>query len=86
MEFMIGKSYRQALDNDTYLDISVYPKKWTTTIFMSLWEDGNGVALETCDRTYFNFEKVLPLKFAKKLGAYLINKQSQKVAKFDLIS
>lgn len=85
MKFMIGKSYRQPLDNDTYLDISIYPKKWTTTICMSLWERGSGVAIETCDRTYLNFEKLIPLKLAKKLGAYLINKQSQKLAKFDLV-
>jgi hypothetical protein len=82
---MTGKSYRIHLEDNSYLDISIYPSEWTTTINMSLWKEGNGIALGVANRTYFNFEKVMSEKLAERLGTYLINKQSQQAAHINII-
>lgn len=82
---MFGKSHRHQLDNNRYVDISVYTKKWTTTVNMSLWEERNGRALACEEKTYFNFEKILPVPIVTKIATHLLNKQSQKVAGFDFI-
>lgn len=80
MKVMVGQSHRVSIENNQYVDISYYPSKWTTTVNMGLWEEGNGVALACEEKTYFNFEKIMPLKWASKLGMYLLNQQSYRVA------
>lgn len=86
LEFLLGKSYRKTLENNTYLDISIHPKKWTTNVTMSLWEEGNGVALVSLDKTHLNYDKFLPMRLAEVIAIYFINKQSSKVIGFDLIT
>jgi len=80
MKVMLGTSHRVPIENNRYVDISYYPSKWTTTVNMGLWEEGNGVALACEEKTYFNFEKIMPIPLASKLGTYLLNKQSERVA------
>ena len=85
MEYMLGKSYRHLLENNRYVDISIFPNKWRTKVSMSLWEEGNGVSLKFVDQTFLNFDKFLPNKLAVIIATFKINRQSQKVAGFDLI-
>lgn len=85
MEFLLGESFRQHLDNQTYLDVSVYPQKWTTFVSMTLWKEGNALALSSRHKTHLNYNRFLPVKLAEKTAAYFLNRQSQKVAGYSLI-
>lgn len=80
MRLMTGKGYRHRLEDNRYVDISIYPNRWTTTVNMSLWEEGNSQALSFYDKTYFNLERIFPKNWASKQSLKLLNRHSKKVA------
>lgn len=85
MEILTGKSSRHKLSEETYLDISVFPKRWVTLVNMSVWEKDKSTAIAFSNKRHVNFDKFLPIKTAEKIAVYLINNQSQKVAGIKLV-
>lgn len=79
MRVEIGQSFRKHTDESHYVDTTVYVRKWTTLISAGIWKEGEPSALASYDRRYLNYERVVPMKFAKVLAGLSIRSHERKL-------
>lgn len=85
MKAELGNGWTKEINENQRLDISLYPRKYTTLINMDLWEQENPTALSHSRSILLNFDKFLPLSIAEILAKYYLNKQSMKTAGIKII-
>lgn len=71
--------------NDNKLQVSWKEDKYFTYVYMRLESPKPPFILKSYSKRNFNFERILPLKFARKIVIKQINKQSKWVAGINLV-
>lgn len=86
MRVYLGRGATRKVDNKRLLDISYHDiNRWFSRVYMGLWEKGNHQSLFSNSKLYFNWGRLLPRSIAEKIVVRSLNKQSQKVAKINLV-
>jgi len=85
MRLSVSKTYRKYLSQHKILYVTVCPCNWTSIVKMELREEGDPQATAVLEKSHMNYDRLLPLKVARKLGAYHINKQAYEIAGIQLI-
>lgn len=86
MHVQPGRPFRIPLNDNRYLDISMYPHKWKMDVYMSVWEEGKSSAISMNRKSYLALNKVFGQKRAEEWLTKRLNQQSQQIAGVSVIT
>jgi hypothetical protein len=72
-------SYSMKIDDAHRLDLTIYIGDVLTEIHTSVWEEGNSQALGFYNAVYFNWGRILPVKWAEKMCRKQLKKHQRKL-------